>query len=131
MSRGVCERHGCGRPHKARGLCQRHYDEERGDSRNGGTHRHRILEQRARNRAEADLVRRHREEYLELLEVHRAEAKRDAEQYGAWPLKPGPRAPDEGMTERLLELVCPRCAAAHAADDTCPACGTALHRRAG
>jgi hypothetical protein len=122
-----CERHGCGRPVHARNLCQRCYDAERGDARAGRVHRHRFIEQRARNRAAAALRRNHRAEYSALLRAEREVAEREVAQFGPSRLKPGPRAPDEGMTERLLELVCPRCAAALGARETCPACGIDLH----
>lgn len=136
---GKCERGGCERPIKAHGLCQMHYDRER------GRHRHRedrVLPTRARNRAVSELIRLHKDEFEELyataLRTVREEHERIAKlakEHGVevadarriFRLKRGPAAEDQEPEDRVqltsTDSSCVACGTFHAAGHAC-ACAT-------
>lgn len=109
-----CERAGCDRPARARGMCMVHYERERGRDRQRDRTA-RLLPNRARSRAATRLIRAHAAEfdrlYREALAEVEAEDRRLAElceEEGAeptgdrkvWRLKPGPRPEDEEPEDR-------------------------------
>lgn len=134
-----CER-SCGRPVKAHGLCQMHYDRER------SRHRHRedrVLATRARNRANAALIKAHPDEFVELLAKSTEEVQAEharivalAEEAGVevadakrvFRLKRGPAAEDEEPEDRaqFAPPGCGFCSRAHERGHACPECGTTL-----
>lgn len=97
-----CEVAGCENPRKAHGLCQSHYDQQRGDGRNGGSHRHRFIEQAAKNRATQILRRTYRDEYRMLIATIRADLL-------------------EAARQRKTAAVEHHCTRRH---DVCPICGS-------
>ena len=137
-----CSHSGCDRPVKAHELCQMHYDRER--SRAGRKREDRVLATRARNRANAALIKRHPDEFATLLQEATAAVQEEherivamAQKMGVEPsndrqvfrLKRGPVADDE-RTEDRVELsdptVCSCCSRIHERDHGCPECGTTL-----
>lgn len=137
----TCGEGDCRRPVFVKGRCQTHY--ERGRER----HRHReygndrAAQTRARNRATAALVKRHKAEFdllydemiadvtqeMTVLRERAAERGVKAES-GVVRLRPGTRPRDEKPADRLREDVgrCPKCHVMHDAGHRCPNCGTNL-----
>ena len=130
----VCERAGCTEPHKARGLCDKHYGRERGHR----SRPDRVLATRARNRATALLVAAHRDEFVTLLatctvetQVEAARLAKLCEESGKDPwqgivrLRRGPK-PDDQEPEDRIDLAatssCDACAAFHRTGHACQAC---------
>lgn len=137
-----CEHSGCERPVKAHGLCQMHYDRDR--SRSGRRREDRVLAVRARNRANAALIKAHPEEFTYLLTQANQEVQAEharivamAQELGVEPttdgqifrLKRGPVAEDQELEDRV-ELtnptVCGCCSRVHERNHACPECGTTL-----
>lgn len=144
--RKICERGGCENVQKARGLCKKHYDRERGAPPRAHRHREdRVLALRARNRAVARLVKLHVEEFRALYEetivevlAEDVELRRVAEAMGAEPtddrqvvrLKRGPAREDEEIADRIeLGPACSQCEVYHGRGHHCLHCG-ALPSRA-
>lgn len=119
----TCERPGCRKPHKAHGLCQSHYDHERGNRR--ANHHDRLVTQRARQRATQAIVRAHRDEYMIFYQAELQRAQEQAQRLGDVLLRSGRSAADQDEEDRirLLEIACPACAAAHTGHIVCVACG--------
>jgi hypothetical protein len=114
----TCERPGCDRPHKAHGLCQQCYDAERGGARNGRPHRHRFVEQTAKNKATAILIRGHRDEYRALVRQIREDL------FAAGVERERPCDPDAELDRTmLLAAICSSCAGNHLRGHRCPSCG--------
>lgn len=135
-----CERAGCDRPARARGMCMVHYERERGRDRQRDRTA-RLLPNRARSRAATRLIRAHAAEfdrlYREALAEVEAEDRRLAElceEEGAeptgdrkvWRLKPGPRPEDEEPEDRATrperQPDCRDCATWHACGHACATC---------
>lgn len=97
----------------------------------------RMVRNRARHRAIAELTRRHEAEFDDLYEQYRAEAEREAaelasspqaaEHYKAEPvrLRPGARQPGEKAGDRIDVARCPQCVRHHDRGHVCAKCGTA------
>ncbi|VXC07074.1 hypothetical protein [Aeromicrobium sp. 9AM] len=96
----------------------------------------RVIYKRARNRAYADLVKRHADEFNALLEDHKAKALAELEELReaaatqrdedvALPrLKPGPkRNTDSSVVDRLDVARCPHCHSYHDHGHECETCG--------
>lgn len=137
----TCERASCDRPVKAHGVCQMHYDRER------SRHRHRedrVLATRARNRANAALIKAHPAEFAALLMTANDEVREEharivafAEEMGVdvddqrvFRLRRGPVAEDEAAEDRAQlqphEAECSFCSRVHDRGHDCPECGTTL-----
>jgi hypothetical protein len=123
----LCRTPSCQEPALAKGLCSRHYEQQR--------HRHRddqLLRTRARNRATKRVLDFCSELYAEFFEQELAIAKReqqDLELRGVPAnarLKPGPKPKAESATleERIREVgTCISCINFHARGHICPSCG--------
>jgi hypothetical protein len=126
-----CTQTGCIDRQWAKGLCARHYEQQR------NRHRHRtdqLLKTRTRNRAVSRLITEYRERFNELLAeeaVKVAEEAKELEAATGEPadrvkLQPGKRPESEPTaTDRIrLDVAeCPRCVSYHDKGHICPACG--------
>lgn len=136
-----CDETDCTRPVLAKGLCQTHYERSRDRHRHRAYDNDRAIQTRARNRATAALVKRHKAEFdllydemiadvaqeMGVLRERAAERGVKAES-GVVRLRTGPRPADEKPADRLREDVgrCPKCHVMHDAGHSCPNCGTDL-----
>jgi hypothetical protein len=94
-----------------------------------------ILNVRARNRAMAELARRHHAEFRELLDYFLKIVHAEAEQLAAAPtadryskaqtvlLRPGQRRPDQDLSDRIDVARCPHCVTYHDRGHRCENCG--------
>lgn len=99
----------------------------------------RLVRNRARHRAIAELVRRHEAEFESLYELYKAEAAQEAvelrvapaaaQHYKTQPvrLRPGARQPGERATDRIDVARCPHCIKHHDSGHVCPKCGAVPH----
>lgn len=136
-----CDEADCARPVLAKGLCQTHYERSRERHRHRAYDNDRAIQTRARNRATAALVKRHKDEferlYDEMIEDvaqemttlrERAAERGVKAESGVVRLRPGTRPADEKPADRLRQDVgrCPRCQQLHDAGHKCPSCGEEL-----
>lgn len=102
--------------------------------------RTKILTGRARNRALAELAKRHRDEFRDLLDYFLRIARDEAEQLAgtatarqAYPnaqtvrLRPGARRAGQPIEERIDVARCGECIGYHDRGHRCPACGSQPH----
>lgn len=102
----------------------------------------RLVRNRARQRAAADLVKRHEAEFNDLYQMYWDEAMAEAKALAATPeaaqhyvsepvrLKPGARQPGEVAGDRIDVARCPHCIKHHDRGHVCAKCGarpTSIH----
>lgn len=90
--------------------------------------RKRLILRRVRQRATAELVRRHSQELKELMEVFRPVVEAEFESVGADTtvrFLPGPAAPYEEKIDRIADPRCEHCSTHHEHGHACEACGQA------
>lgn len=102
----------------------------------------RLIDQRARRRAQQQLIENHRQEFRDLYEWHRRNAATEADllaskasesphQIAGPPrLMTGARKPGQDVTDRIDVARCPHCVRHHDAGHVCANCGAVPHTAA-
>lgn len=98
-----------------------------------------VVRNRARHRAIAELVKRHEDEFSDLLSLYLHEAAQEAQalaqtpeaaaHYSSTPvrLRPGARQPGQKPGDRIDVARCPHCVKHHDRGHVCPSCGAVPH----
>jgi len=88
-----------------------------------------FIRSRARNRATAELVARHQDEFNALLDLYTEECAKEAEELGGETvrLRPGKRRSGQTTVDRVDVGRCPECAKHHDRGHVCPNCGASPH----
>lgn len=122
----ACSIAGCPRAALSRGLCRTCYDRQRNYEQ--PVTEDRVVYRRARQRATAELLKRHADEFEVILQATVRQVRLEVDnlrEHGdgnVVKLKPGPRPAGETAVDRIDVGNCPDCASHHDRGHECPTC---------